>query len=304
MTQVYTSPIAPASVPAFVHIGDAVGIHVDALCLMDSPVGTVPPAEDSGRQDRGQDGSGADSDGDVAPACGRRSQHHRRRCRCPCRTRADLTVGNDATGRQIVDHGRGCRRPGDFPGIRTPPRPSPAPTRSSPRAGSAARACSSARISTRGVRSSLTRGAARADHRPQRRAGRHRRVGESGCSPRACTSVRSRPAGGLGAEPAPTTRGRSITSIVAERLCDPSRPPSRPMCVILARSSTGRRAERTTLPRAVPTTVEPLPALATPDPRRPNESHTTQCGSRDKDDGPGALAGTGPRGTTTSSRGQ
>ncbi len=54
---------------------------------------------------------------------------------------------------------------------------------------------------------------------------------------------------------------------------------------------TGRRVGRATLLRAGQTPLEPLPTLATPGPRRPNESHTgprkVSVGSRIESDGPG-----------------
>ena len=50
----------------------------------------------------------------------------------------------------------------------------------------------------------------------------------------------------------------------------------------------GCRAGRATLLRVLQTLLEPLLALATPGPRRPNESHTTSVGSRNESDEPSA----------------
>src|SRR6478672_3276059 len=87
-----------------------------------------------------------------------------------------------------------------------------------------------------------------------------------------------------------------ITSIVAERLCGsiPITTRSGPGFAVElmessdARSTTGCRAWRATLLRVRQTLLEPLLALATPGPRRPNVSHTTGVGSRNESDEPGA----------------
>jgi hypothetical protein len=94
----------------------------------------------------------------------------------------------------------------------------------------------------------------------------------------------------VGAEPATTVNASSavITSIVAERLCGSipitTRPGMRSDLDTInfsnARSTTGYRGGRATLLRVRQTLLEPLLALATSGPRRPNESHTINVGSR------------------------
>src|SRR5688572_26551692 len=84
----------------------------------------------------------------------------------------------------------------------------------------------------------------------------------------------------------------AITSIVTDLLCGSMPITTRPSNLLIvflhARTLVGCRARRATLLRAGQTPLEPLLALATPDPRRPNESHTTSVGSRNESDEPGA----------------
>src|SRR5665647_90056 len=101
----------------------------------------------------------------------------------------------------------------------------------------------------------------------------------------------------------------AITSIVTDRLCGSIPMTTRPgwtIAVLRCSNRCGCRAGRAPLLRAEQTPLEPLPALATPGPRRPCESHTTSRGQPQSERQPERLdrasPGTSPEVNATSSR--